>query len=108
MCYVYINLPNITDKTFATVNVHNSKKGSYYLDTDCIDLDRLEIEVKDEFGNLMNFCNLSFKLEFNFIFSNKNITIEDRTSSDNLIDSDNSSDNRTISSPDISSLVLNN
>ena len=63
--------------------------------------------VKDEFGNLMNFCNLSFKLEFNFIFSNKNIAIEDKTSSENLIDSDNSSDNRTISSPDISSIILN-
>jgi len=106
--YVYINLLNVSDKTFATVNVNNTKKGSYYLDTDSIDLDRLEIEVKDEFGNLMNFCNLSFKLEFNFIFSNKNIAIEDKTSSENLIDSDNSSDNRTISSPDISSIVLNN
>ena len=106
--YVYINLPNVSDKIFATVNVNSAKKGSYYLETDYIELDRLEIEVKDEFGNLMNFCNLSFKLEFNFIFANKNIAIEDRTSSDNLIDSDNSSDNRTISSPDISSIVLNN
>ena len=93
--YVYINLLNISDKTFATVNINNSKKGSYYFDTEYIDLDKLEIEVKDEFNNLMNFCNLPFKLEFNFIFSNKNINIED----DNLIYSDLSLENKNISIP---------
>ena len=74
-------------------------------------MEKLEIEIKDEFDNLIDFCNLSFKLEFNLIFSNENISIEDQSSSDsltNLIDSDNSSDNKTISSPDISNLVLNN
>ena len=102
--YVYINLLNVSDKTFATVNINNSKKGSYYLNTNYIELDKLEIEVKDEFDNLMNFCNLPFKLEFNFIFSNKNINIDDN---ENLIDSDNSLENKNISSPDISNIILN-
>ena len=102
--YVYINLLNVSNKTFASVNINNFKKGSYYLDTDYIELDKLEIEVKDEFDNLMNFCNLPFKLEFNFIFSNKNINIDDN---ENLIDSDNSLENKNISSPDISNIILN-
>jgi hypothetical protein len=100
--YVYINLLNISPKIFAAVNINNSKKGSYYLDTNYIEIDKLEIEVKDEFNNLMNFCNLPFKLEFNFIFSNKNINIDDN---ENLIDSDNSLENKNISSPDISNEI---
>ena len=101
--YVYINLLNVSNKTFAAVNINNTKKGSYYIETNYIELDKLEIEVKDEFDNLMNFCNLSFKLEFNFTFSNKNINIDD----ENLIDSDNSLENKNISSPDISNVILN-
>ena len=100
--YVYINLLNITPKIFAAVNINNSKKGSYYLDTNYIEIDKLEIEVRDEFNNLMNFCNLPFKLEFNFIFSNKSINIDDN---ENLVDSDNSLENKNISSPDISNEV---
>ena len=109
--YAYIYLSNVKDDVFATVNIDGAKRGSYYLRTDDITLDKLEIEIKDEFGNLIDFCNLSFKLEFNLIFSNDSIKIEDKDSSDsisNLIDSDNSTDNKSISSPDISNLVLNN
>lgn len=59
----------------------------------------MEIEIKDEFGNLVDFCNLSFKLEFNLIYANKDIHIDDNISNNNLVDSD--SDNISIDSSQI-------
>ena len=97
--YIYIHLNNISDdKEFAIVNVATPKKGSYYLDTNILNLDNLDIEIKDEYGNLIDFCNLSFKLELNIIFANKNIRIEDDINN-KLSDSD--SDNISINSNQI-------
>jgi len=97
--YIYIYLNNISDKEIAIVNTSIPKKGTYILDCESINLDKLEIEIKDEFGNLVDFCNLSFKLEFNLIYANKDIHIDDNISNNNLVDSD--SDNISIDSSQI-------
>jgi len=70
------------------------------MNTESIKLDKLDIEIKDEFGNLMDFCNLSFKLELNIIFANKDIKIDDNIDDDNInnIMNDSDSDNISISS----------
>lgn len=86
--YVYMYLPNITDDVFATINIDGIKKGNYELKTDEISIDNLEIELKDEFDNLIDFCNLSCKFELNFIFVNKQIKLDDDSENDVEIYSD--------------------
>lgn len=86
--YVYMYLPNITDDVFATINIDGMKKGNYELKTDEISIDNLEIELKDEFDNLIDFCNLSCKFELNFIFVNKQIKLDDESENDVEIYSD--------------------
>ena len=58
----------------------------------------LDIEIKDELGNLIDFCNLSFKLELNLIYANKNIRVDDDL---NTKMSDTDSDNISINSNQI-------
>ncbi len=94
--YIYIHLNNISENEFAIVNTDTSKKGTYFMNTESIKLDKLDIEIKDEFGNLMDFCNLSFKLELNIIFANKDIKIDDDNINNKMNDSD--SDNISINS----------
>ena len=86
--YVYMYLPNISDDVFATINIDGIKKGNYELKTNEISIDSLEIELKDEFNNLIDFCNLSCKFELNFIFVNREIKIEDNSENDVEIYSD--------------------
>lgn len=86
--YVYMYLSNITDDVFATINIDGIKKGNYELKTDDISIDNLEIELKDEFDNLIDFCNLSCKFELNFIFVNKQIKLDDDSENDVEIYSD--------------------
>jgi hypothetical protein len=86
--YVYMYLPNVTDDVFATINIDGIKKGNYELKTDEISIDNLEIELKDEFDNLIDFCNLSCKFELNFIFVNKQIKLDDESENDVEIYSD--------------------
>ena len=86
--YVYMYLPNVTDEVFATINIDGIRKGNYELKTDEISIDNLEIELKDEFDNLIDFCNLSCKFELNFIFVNKQIKLDDESENDVEIYSD--------------------
>lgn len=86
--YVYMYLSNISNDVFATINIDGIKKGNYELKTNEISIDILEIELKDEFNNLIDFCNLSCKFELNFIFINKEIIIEDNLENDVEIYSD--------------------
>ena len=86
--YVYMYLSNISNDVFATINIDGIKKGNYELKTNEISIDSLEIELKDEFNNLIDFCNLSCKFELNFIFVNKEIKIEDNSENDVEIYSD--------------------
>ena len=96
--YIYIYFKNITDKEFAIVNVTTPKKGSYYLDTEMLNIENLDIEIKDELGNLIDFCNLSFKIELNLIYTNKSIRVDDDL---NTKMSDSDSDNISINSNQI-------
>ena len=41
-------------------NFFNTKNNSYYINTDNITLSNLDIEIKDENDNIIDFCNLSF------------------------------------------------
>lgn len=75
--YVYMYLPNISEDIFATINIDGIKKGNYEIKTNEISIDNLEIELKDEFNNFIDFCNLSCKFELNFVFINKEIKIDD-------------------------------
>ena len=86
--YVYMYLPNICDDIFATINIDGIKKGNYELKTNQISIDNLEIELKDEFNNLIDFCNLSCKFELNFIFVNNEIIIKDNSENEVEIYSD--------------------
>jgi len=86
--YVYMYLPNISDEIFATINIDGIRKGNYELKTNEISIDNLEIELKDEFDNLIDFCNLSCKFELNFIFINKQIKLDDELENDVEIYSD--------------------
>jgi hypothetical protein len=86
--YVYMYLPNISDEIFATINIDGIRKGNYELKTNEISIDNLEIELKDEFHNLIDFCNLSCKFELNFIFINKQIKLDDESENDVDIYSD--------------------
>ena len=97
--YIYIYIKNVSKDEFAVVNTISPNKGSYMLDVDSLNLNSLDIEVKDEGGNLVDFCNLSFKLEFNIIFTNDEIKIDDGSVESKLVDSD--SDNEV---SDINSL----
>ena len=56
----------------------------------------LNIEIKDEGGNLVDFCNLSFKLEFNIIFTNNDIKIDDVNIQEKLVDSDSDSNSNFV------------
>ena len=78
------------------------KNNSYYIDTENITLDNIDIEIKDENENIIDFCNLSYKLEFKIYFSNEDLKIEDTPNIENIMDSDDSESNLSIDSPDVS------
>lgn len=86
--YIYLYIKNVSKDEFAVVNTISPNKGSYMLDVNSVNLNCLDIEVKDEGGNLVDFCNLSFKLEFNIIFTNDEIKIDDGNVDEKLVDSD--------------------
>ena len=97
--YLYIYITNISDKAIATVNINTSKKGIYSMDVDKLNVNEFLLEIKDEANNLVDFCNLSFKLEFNLIFQNNDIKI-DNDLEEKMIDSE-ESDVSSIDSPNL-------
>ena len=96
---MYIYITNISDKAIATVNINTSKKGIYSMDVDKLNVNEFLLEIKDEANNLVDFCNLSFKLEFNLIFQNNDIKI-DNDLEEKMIDSE-ESDVSSIDSPNL-------
>lgn len=100
--YIYVHLPNIRSESMANININNTKNNSYYIDTENITLDNIDIEIKDENDNIIDFCNLSYKLEFKIYFSNEDLKIEDTPNIENIMDSDDSESNLSIDSPDVS------
>lgn len=89
--YVYIYLSNIQDDSMANVNINFNKQGSYFIDVDEINLDKLNIEIRDESNKLIDFCNLSFKLEFNIYYTDETIKLDDNVNLSSLINSDDDS-----------------
>ena len=80
--YVYFFIKNIDESSpVAALNISGNKNGYYYKDLDDLDLSNLDICLKDENNNLIDFCNLSFKIEINLIYSNDDIKIEDNMES---------------------------
>lgn len=74
---MYIYIDNISDKPLAIVNINFANKGYYSLNIDDIDIKNLNIKICDDNNKIVNFCNLSFKIELNIIYSNQDNKIED-------------------------------
>ena len=104
--YIYVYLTDISKESVAIININNTKNNSYSIDTDSISLDSLNIQIKDENGNIIDFCNLSFKLEFKIYFSNDELKIEETPNIDNVLESDSSEENNSINSIDIPDNVV--
>lgn len=76
--YAHLFISNIKESEIAVVNISGSKNSYYYVDLDDLDIKYLDLSLKDDDENLLDFCNLPFKLEMNFIYSNDEIQIDDK------------------------------
>ena len=102
--YVKIKINNLDDQNFADVFIQPGKINSYYKDFDPIicSLENLDIEMQDNNGNLIDFCNLKHRIEFLITYSNDEKT-DLSYFQNNLIDNDNDDNNIQINSDDIES-----
>ena len=99
--YIYVHLPKIKQETMAVININNNKNVKYESDFDYIKLNSLNVEIKDENDNIIDFCNLSYKLEFKLYFSNEDLKIDDIQNLNDVLDSDESEEIKSIDSDNV-------
>ena len=102
--YVKIKLCNLDDPEFAEVSISSEKNNVYYKNYDppICSLDHLDIEIQDDNGKPIDFCNLPHKIEF-CIIKNQSQTIDLSyfQKNSNLIDEQKNEDKISINSEDI-------
>ena len=103
--YIKVIFTNFEDSQFCELNTENSTNKVYYKDYNNLNKSTLDIELRDNSNNLIDFCNLHHKLEFVITTKIENLTlksfnINNENIEDNL-DNDSDSNDIEINSDDI-------
>lgn len=103
--YIKVIFTNFEDPQFCELSTENSTNKVYYKDYNNLNKSTLDIELRDNSNNLIDFCNLHHKLEFVITTKIENLTlksfnINNENIEDNL-DNDSDSNDIEINSDDI-------